>query len=225
MPQPGHWRLGRRLRQRPCIAERDALCRHDGNVNYISIQTLAGPGDEIVVMTPNYMLVWGTAQNFGAQVKSLPLREDQGWALDLDALNTVVTERTKLIAVCNPNNPTGYILTEAEMDAIVAAAERVGAWLLADEVYSGAEQKTDTETPSFWGRYDKVLALNSLSKAYGLPGLRIGWVVGPVEMVEALWRRHEYTTIARLLPGGGGRAVLAENLPLNLQRIIHHWAR
>ena len=164
--------------------------------NYISIQTLAGPGDEIVVMMPNYMLVWGAAQNFGAQVKSLPLREDQGWALDLDALNAAVTERTKLIDVCNPNNPTGYILTEPEMDAIVAAAERVGAWLLADEVYSGAEQRTDTQTPSFWGRYDKVLALNSLSKAYGLPGLRIGWVVGPVEMLEAIWRRHEYTTIA-----------------------------
>ena len=164
--------------------------------NYITIQTLAGPGDEIVVMMPNYMLVWGAAQNFGAQVKSLHLREDQGWALDLDALNAVVTERTTLIAVCNPNNPTGYILTEAEMDAVVAAAERVGAWLLADEVYSGAEQRTDTQTPSFWGRYDKVLALNSLSKAYGLPGLRIGWVVGPTEMLEAIWRRHEYTTIA-----------------------------
>lgn len=65
------------------------------------------------------------------------------------------------------------------MDAVVAAAERVGAWLLADEVYSGAERLSDTQTPSFWGRYDKVLAMNSLSKAYGLPGLRIGWVVGP----------------------------------------------
>ena len=61
----------------------------------------------------------------------------------------------------------------------MAAAERVGAWLLADEVYSGAERLTDSQTPSFWSRYDKVLAMNSLSKAYGLPGLRIGWVVGP----------------------------------------------
>ena len=75
--------------------------------NYITIQTLAGPGDEIVVMMPNYMLVWGAAQNLGAQVKSLHLREDQGWALDLDELNAVVAERTTLIAVCNPNNPTG----------------------------------------------------------------------------------------------------------------------
>jgi aspartate/methionine/tyrosine aminotransferase len=101
-----------------------------------------------------------------------------------------------LIAVCNPNNPTGYTLTEAEMDAIVAAAEKCGAWILADEVYAGAERLTDVQTPSFWGRYDRVLALNSTSKAYGLPGLRLGWVVGPPDMVEHIWRRHEYTTIS-----------------------------
>jgi aspartate/methionine/tyrosine aminotransferase len=82
------------------------------------------------------------------------------------------------------------------MDAIVAAAARVGAWLTADEVYSGAEQLTDTQTPSFWGRYDRVLAMNSLSKAYGLPGLRIGWVVAPRETVDEIWARHEYTTIS-----------------------------
>ncbi|GAF92610.1 unnamed protein product, partial [marine sediment metagenome] len=124
------------------------------------------------------------------------LQEEQGWAPDLGELDEVVTERTKLVAVCNPNNPTGYILTQEEMDAIVAAAERVGAWLLADEVYRGAERLTDTETPSFWGRYDKVLAMNSLSKAYGLPGLRIGWVVGPADIVDDIWARHEYTTIS-----------------------------
>ncbi len=164
--------------------------------NYITTQTFADAGGEIVVMMPNYLLAWGAAQNFGARVKTFPLREDRGWAPDLDALNEVVTEATRLIAVCNPNNPTGYILSEAEMDAVVAAAERVGAWILADEVYSGAEQRTDVQTPSFWGRYDRVLALNSMSKAYGLPGLRIGWIVAPAETVEALWRRHEYTTIA-----------------------------
>jgi len=82
------------------------------------------------------------------------------------------------------------------MDAIIAAADSVGAWLLADEVYSGGEQLTDVQTPSFWGRYDRVLAANSLSKAYGLPGLRIGWVVGPAEVVDGIWARHEYTVIS-----------------------------
>jgi aspartate/methionine/tyrosine aminotransferase len=164
--------------------------------NFIALQTLVSPGEEIVVMLPNYMQIWGAAQNLGIEVKSFHLRQDLGWAPDLDELEEVVSQKTKLIAVCNPDNPTGYILTDAEMDAIVATAERVGAWLLADEVYSGAERLTDVQTPSFWGRYDRVLAMNSLSKAYGLPGLRIGWVVGPVDTVDDISARHEYVTIS-----------------------------
>jgi aspartate/methionine/tyrosine aminotransferase len=164
--------------------------------NYIALHTLLDPGDEMVVMLPNYMQIWGIAHNYGMQVKSFHLREERGWAPDLAELEEVVSSNTKLIAVCNPNNPTGYILSPAEMDAIVVAAERVGAWLTADEVYAGAEQVTDVETPSFWGRYDRLLAMNSLSKAYGLPGLRIGWVVGPAETVDHIWARHEYTTIS-----------------------------
>jgi aspartate/methionine/tyrosine aminotransferase len=164
--------------------------------NFIALQTLVAPGEEIVVMLPNYMQIWGAAQNLGLRVRTFHLREELGWAPDLDELRDLVSEKTKLIAVCNPDNPTGHILAEAEMGAIVSAAERVGAWLLADEVYSGAERLTDTQTPSFWGRYDKVLAMNSLSKAYGLPGLRIGWVVAPVETVEDIWARHDYVTIS-----------------------------
>ena len=164
--------------------------------NFITLQTLLEPGDELVVMLPNYMQIWGIGHNYGFQVNAFHLREERGWAPDMDELNGAVTENTRLIAVCNPNNPTGYILTEAEMDGIVAAAERVGAWLLADEVYSGAERLTDTQTPSFWDRYDRVVAMNSLSKAYGLPGLRLGWVVGPPATVDQIWARHEYTTIS-----------------------------
>ena len=168
--------------------------------NFIALQTLVAPEEEIAVMLPNYMQIWGAAQNLGMRVRTFHLREELGWAPDLDELSDVVSEKTKLIAVCNPNNPTGHILTEAEMGTIVAAAERVGAWLLADEVYSGAERLTDTQTPSFWGRYDKVLAMNSLSKAYGLPGLRIGWVMAPVDTVNDIWARHEYVTISAPMP-------------------------
>ena len=164
--------------------------------NFITIQTMLSPGDEMVLMLPNYLQIWGIALNSGIIVKSFHLEEERGWAPDLDELNDVVSDKTKLIAVCNPNNPTGYILKDEEMAAIVAAADRVGAWLLADEVYSGAERLTDSQTPSFWGRYDKVLAMNSLSKAYAVPGLRVGWVVGPAETVDDIWARHEYTTIS-----------------------------
>ena len=164
--------------------------------NLISLQTLLEPGDEIAVMAPNYMQVWGAAQNLGMVVRTFDLSSDRKWELDVDSLNHAVTNRTKLIAVCNPNNPTGHILSSAEMDAVVTAADRVGAWILADEVYSGAERLTDEQTPSFWGRYDKVFATNSLSKACGLPGLRVGWIVGPPTEVDEAWARHEYLPIS-----------------------------
>lgn len=164
--------------------------------NQIVIQTLLNPGDEMTTVSPTYKQVWGIAENFGATVKPFRLDPGQGWALDIDDLNRQVNEKTKLIAVVNPNNPTGHIFSEIEMDAIVAAADRVGAWILADEVYRGAEREQETETQSFFSRYDKVVAIGSMSKAYGLPGLRVGWVVGPAPTIEDLWRRHEYSTIS-----------------------------
>jgi aspartate/methionine/tyrosine aminotransferase len=153
--------------------------------NYLAVNTFTEPGDEVVMVLPNYMQIWGVARN-----------RERDWALDANALDEAVSPETKMIVVVNPNNPTGRIMSEAEMDSVVAAAERSGAWLLADEVYRGAERERDAETPSFYGRYDKVLAQGSMSKAYGLPGLRVGWTVGPARAVADMWRRHEYTTIA-----------------------------
>ena len=164
--------------------------------NYNSIHTLLQPEDEIAIMLPNYMQIWGIAKNYGLKMNVFHLCKDNGWQVNLDELKKAVTPKTKLIAVCNPNNPTGYILTHKEMNAIINAAERVGAWILADEVYRGAERITDKETPSFYGRYDKVMAVGSMSKAYGLQGLRVGWVVGPTDAIDKTWRRHEYTTLS-----------------------------
>jgi aspartate/methionine/tyrosine aminotransferase len=164
--------------------------------NYNTIRTLLEPGDEIAVMLPNYMQVWGLAKNHHLRINTFHLREDAGWSIDAGELAEAVTPDTKLIAVCNPNNPTGHILSNDEMDAIVAVADQAGAWILADEVYAGAERETDEQTPSFYGRYDKVIATGSTSKAYGLPGLRIGWAVGPVDALDQIWARHEYTTLS-----------------------------
>jgi aspartate/methionine/tyrosine aminotransferase len=164
--------------------------------NYDILWSLLSAGDEVVVMLPNYMQIWGLAKNLDLDLKSFTLDEKNGWAPDLDGLRKAVTERTKLIAVCNPNNPTGYILKNEEMEAIIETARRAGAWILADEVYAGAERLADEQTPSFYGKYEKVLAVGSLSKAYGLPGLRIGWAVGPTDIIDELWARHEYLTLS-----------------------------
>jgi aspartate/methionine/tyrosine aminotransferase len=164
--------------------------------NYNSIRTILSAGDEIVIMLPNYMQIWGIGKNHDLNVKTFHLREENDWAPDLSELESVVTPNTKLIAICNPNNPTGRILSDTEMDKIVICAERVGAWILADEVYRGADRVLNDENPSFYGRYNKVLAIGSMSKAYGLPGLRIGWVVGPVDILDEILSRHEYTTLS-----------------------------
>ena len=164
--------------------------------NYDILWSLLSAGDEVVVMLPNYMQIWGLAKNLDLDLKSFTLDEKNGWVPDLDGLRKAVTGRTKLIAVCNPNNPTGYILKNEEMEAIIETARRAGAWILADEVYAGAERLADEQTPSFYGKYEKVLAVGSLSKAYGLPGLRIGWAVGPADAIDELWARHEYLTLS-----------------------------
>jgi aspartate/methionine/tyrosine aminotransferase len=164
--------------------------------NAITVATLVEPGSHVVVMEPGYRQVRGCALNLGAAVEAFPLDPARGWRPDLDALAAAVTPATRLIAVTNPNNPAGTILTEEEMDAVVATAAGVGAWILADEVYRGTERLTDQVTPSFFGRYDKVVCVGSLSKAFGLPGLRTGWLVAPRALVEDAWRRHEYATIS-----------------------------
>ena len=167
--------------------------------NAMVCASLLQPGDEVVVISPGYRQVWGLAQNAGCVVKELATHPEQDWRPDLEALAALVGPRTRMVSVVNPNNPTGTVLTEAEMAAIVAICARAGCWLHADEVYAGTELH-GAPAASFWGRYDKVVCVNSMSKAYGLSGLRIGWVLGPAELVEACWRRHEYAVIAAASP-------------------------
>lgn len=164
--------------------------------NFTSVLTIMEPADEIAVMLPNYMQIWGVSQNFGYSVRTFSLKEELNWGVDLDELQRAVSPKTKMIAVVNPNNPTGHILTIEEMNAIVATAERSGAWLLCDEVYAGAERVTDEFTPSFWGRYERVVVTGSLSKAYAMPGLRIGWIAGPAELIKKAWAWQDYITIS-----------------------------
>lgn len=166
--------------------------------NCVVLWHLVQPGDHVVLMTPNYMQVGGLARALGARVDAWPLLHDEvlgKWRIDLDGLESLVTDRTRLIAICNPNNPTGARILDSELDAIGRIASRHGAWVLSDEIYRGAEREAD-DTPTMWGRGERVLITSGLSKAYGLPGLRIGWVVGPPHVVADLWGVHDYTTIA-----------------------------
>lgn len=163
--------------------------------NFAAFWHLLDPEVPAAVMLPNYMQMPGLLESFNAPILPVHLVEEAGWQPDLDELECCLEEGARSMLITNPSNPTGAVLSAESMSEIVVLAERYGAWILSDEVYQGAELDGE-QTPSFWGRTDRVLVTNSLSKAYGLPGLRLGWVLGPTDIMEAMWGRTDYTTIA-----------------------------
>jgi len=162
--------------------------------NFISMWSLLNKGDEIAVMLPNYMQIWGLAQSFGCKVTPIYLKEELNWQPDVDDLKNRISQNTKMIVVCNPNNPTGSVLTEHAINEILKIAQANDAWIYSDEVYRGAEYNGD-ESGTFWGKHDKVIIACGLSKAYALPGIRIGWLVGPKTFIETAWSYSDYTSI------------------------------
>ena len=180
----------------PDATEASVLVTTGGaEANFTALWELIEPETSVAVMLPNYMQVPGLLETVRARIHPFHLVEEAGWQPDLTALEKGLRDGARLIVITNPNNPTGAVLDDTSMSGIVKLADRYGAWILADEVYLGAELN-GPETSSFWGLHDRVLVTSSLSKAYGLPGLRIGWVVGPAELMESLWGRTDYTTIA-----------------------------
>ena len=162
--------------------------------NYLIALSQLSPGDVVAMEVPNYMQMPGVARSLGATVRTFALRQASGWEPDWDEFERAVTPQTRLLYLSNPNNPTGSILSPASMQRIVERCERTGTWILADEVYLGAEID-GPRTPSFWGMSDRVVVTSGLSKAYGIPGVRIGWIVGPRELVAECWSQHDYITI------------------------------
>ena len=163
--------------------------------NFVAMWRLVEPGDRVVVVRPTYEQTTGLAVGLGAHLESVWLEEDRDWQPAPGAAAEAIRPGTRLVVVTHPNNPTGHPLGESAIDEIVAAAEAAGAWILSDEVYAGGELSGEL-TRSLWGRTDRVLISASLSKAYGLPGLRLGWLVAPADFREDLWARKDYTTIA-----------------------------
>jgi aspartate/methionine/tyrosine aminotransferase len=162
--------------------------------NYLLALAILRDGDEVALEVPNYMQFGGVPRSLGAVIRPFSLRSDRDWEPDWEEFEAAVTPKTRLVYLSNPNNPTGSILSGDAMRRIVARCEAVGAYLLADEVYLGAEIYCE-RTRSFWGMSDRVIVSSGLSKAYGIPGVRIGWIVGPPDVVAECWTQHDYITI------------------------------
>ena len=196
---------------------------------YVSMRTLLEAGDHAILITPNYQSA-ETVPLSQCEVTGVPLDSERGWELDVDRLSRAVRPNTKLISINFPHNPTGKVIARESLDAIVDLCRRRGIWLFSDEVYRGLERDQGARLPQAVDLYERAISLNVMSKAYGLAGLRIGWVVAKDHAFLTRCERYkQYLSICNAAPSealalmalrarsaivGRNRAIIADNLAL-----------
>jgi aspartate/methionine/tyrosine aminotransferase len=179
------------------IAAGEVIVAHGAiGANALAYQALVEPGDVVIPVVPTYQQHTAIPESLGAEVRPLRLREADGWLPDPGELRRLASGGVKVIAIVNPHNPTGALLDEARLAAIVEIAREAGAWILADEVYRGIDQADPGTSPSFLDRYERTVGIGSMSKAFSLAGLRLGWIVAPGELREAVSRHRDYSVIS-----------------------------
>ena len=180
----------------------DRLAVTSGGVNglMLAIQALVDAGDEVVAVTPVWPNLTAQPAIMGAKVRCVSLKPVNGaWTLDLDVLLAAITAHTKLLIVNSPNNPSGWTLTRAEQERIVAHCRRTGTWILADEVYERLyyEPTAKACAPSFLDvseHYDRLVVVHSFSKSFLMTGWRLGWMVMPPSMTHHVGKLLEFNT-------------------------------
>jgi aspartate/methionine/tyrosine aminotransferase len=175
----------------------DILVAHGAiGANALVYQAIVSAGDHVVSVVPTYQQHYSIPESLGAHVSRLALKAEDGYLPDVDALRDLVTPNTRVIAFSNPNNPTGALMDRARLEAIAAVADRVGAYVLCDEVYRGTTQSGDELTPSIADLYERGIAIGSMSKAFSLAGLRLGWMCAPAAVLKAAEIHRDYNTIS-----------------------------
>ena len=193
----GSDRLRQAIAARYDTVSKDSVIVAHGAIgaNHLVYEALVEPGDIVVSVVPTYQQHVAIPESLGAEVRQVRLAEADGWRLGLDELANAA-RGAKLVTITNPNNPTGSLLAPDELARIAEIAERENAWILADEVYRGLDQDGPGTSPSFADLYPRTIAVGSMSKAFSLAGLRLGWVVAPPEILERVSRHRDYSVIS-----------------------------
>src|SRR5580693_7314699 len=174
-----------------CGVDSDCVVAAAGTsmANHLAMAMLIGPGDEVLIEQPTYELLTSTLLYLGAAVKHFARNEESGFALDPAQVRRVITRKTKLIVLTNLHNPSSVLAPETALREIGGLARSVGARVLVDEVYLDAVY-TDTPKPSYHLGSEFVVT-SSLTKVYGLSGLRCGWILAEPDLARALWRLND----------------------------------
>ena len=164
--------------------------------NQLVFVSLLEKGDEVVSIVPTYQQHYSVPESLGANVKLVFLKEENNWLPDLIELEKIITPKTKLLTLNNPNNPTGAVIPDDMLYRIADIAKNNNVWILSDEVYRGLNLHGNPYSKSIADIYEKGISVGSMSKTYSLPGLRVGWVAGRVDLINEINHQRQYNTIS-----------------------------
>lgn len=164
--------------------------------NMLVHKSMVSAGDHVITVVPTYQQHYSIPASIGANLETLKLRVEDDYLPNIDTLRSMIRPDTKLIAINNPNNPTGALMDRAMLEQIAQIARDVGAYILCDEVYRGIDQDGEGMTASITDVYERGISTASMSKAFSLAGLRLGWIAGPPEVIEAVSVHRDYDTIS-----------------------------
>lgn len=168
--------------------------------NFLLLNTLLDSGDHVVVIDPAYQQLQSVPRAIGCDVSLWRPRQDPHFHFELDDLRELVTDRTRLIVINTPHNPTGAILSEAELRAVYAIAESIGATVLCDEAYRWLDVPgSEPLAPPIRNLGDRGVSVGTVSKPFGIPGLRIGWIAAPEDLIQQCWAMRDFISLS---PGG-----------------------
>ena len=203
-----------------------------------TLQEIVGPGDHAVVTVPSYPSIETVIVATGADVDGLPLRPEQSWALDLAELERLLRPQTRLVAINFPNNPTGAVPDSGTFARLLELCEERGIRLFSDEIFRGLELDPQRRLPQAADRSDTAVSLNGMSKAYGLPGVRIAWIAcRERSLLDRLERRKTYTSMCNAVPSehlatlalqsreqilARNRGIIEQNIPV-FERFFARW--
>jgi aspartate/methionine/tyrosine aminotransferase len=212
------------------ISANDILCfAGAGEGIFVAMQVLLEPDDHAIVITPNYQSAETVPLSI-CEVSGVPLDAARAWMLDIDRLRGALRPNTRLVSINFPNNPTGAIPSQETMKALIELCRENDLWLFSDEVYRGLETDATRRVLQIADVYEKGLSLNVMSKAYGLPGLRIGWIAcRDRELLRRLERYKHYLSICNSAPSEilarialeAREKILQRNVDLVRQNIVH----
>ncbi len=164
--------------------------------NQLVFLSLLESGDEVVSIVPTYQQHYSIPEALGCKVKFYFLKEENNWLPDLEELDKIISTKTKLLCLNNPNNPTGSVIPDWMLEKIVEIAKNKNTWILADEVYRGLNLIGKPYSQSIADIYDKGISVGSMSKTYSLPGLRVGWITGRADLINDVNHQRQYNTIS-----------------------------